>query len=89
MIVPVFGLKIDINVFAVCLLSNKLNKPSELVKAKLNKQSTTLLEAGTSIKFLSFSANLLSLDWIIIQLLLDIVAKFLFGCLDFDQKTSQ
>ena len=63
-IVPIFGIKANIDLFTVRFPRSKLYKASELAIAELNKQSIMLLEAESLINFLFFYANMVHLGWI-------------------------
>ncbi len=54
MVVSVFGIEVNTNLFIAPLLRDKNYKASEFSPAILNKQSMTLLKAQTLIGFLSF-----------------------------------
>lgn len=67
-LVPLFGIKVDINLFMVLLPRNQLHKVNQLLAAAFNKQKMTLLSAKMLTSFRSFCAKIVCLGWVLYDL---------------------
>ncbi len=68
-IIPVFGMKVEKNLFMARLLRDKLHNICDLAATALNKQRMTFLEVKTLTGFLLFYAKVVRLGWVFMQLI--------------------
>ncbi len=79
MVVSVFGIEIDTNLFTARLPRDNLHKECELSAAELIKQIMTLLKAKKLTGLLCFCTKVIRLGWVFMRSLWDLLAKFLPG----------
>lgn len=85
-VVPVFGIKIDTNLFEAQIPEDELNKAIRATGDALTKGSLALHEAQSLTGFLSFCAQVVQLGWVFMRKLWDFVAAYPVACSHFSKR---
>ncbi len=83
MVVSVFDIEVKLDLFTWRLQRDKLHKSYIVEMTELNKLSMKLLEMYTLTCLLFLCTKVVLLSKVYMQLLQDLVAKFLLGCPEF------
>ena len=78
-VVPIFGIKVDINAFTARIPQDKLKMAKKATKKALSKKSLTLNEIQSLTGFLSFCVQVVRLGWVFMRKLWDYIASFPVG----------
>lgn len=85
-VVPVFVLKVNTNLFIISIPPNMIAQAQKATSSALHKLSLTLKEVQSLMEFVSFCAEAVQLRRIFVHSLWDFIVQYLSASLQFTRK---